>query len=93
MDLNRDSTFLFQKHSTFGNNDRHISINETLSSLVHERNGNVCVFDAVLERDSEDSSRCFYFIIKDVSIPEMLTKPNNKHQIEGLEMHQQITSV
>lgn len=51
-------TLLLQKDTTLGNNHRHIAIYEALAVLIRQRDGNVGIFDALLQRDAKDLSAC-----------------------------------
>ena len=42
-----------------GDDYGHVTVNETLPIVVCEGNGDVCVLDADLERDTEDTLLCF----------------------------------
>lgn len=50
-------TFFLQEDPTFCHHDRDVSVDETLSVIVRQGNGDVGVFDAHVERDAEDALR------------------------------------
>lgn len=52
-------TFLLQEHSALCDDYGHVAVNETLSIVVGEGDSDVCVLDADLERDTEDTLLCF----------------------------------
>jgi hypothetical protein len=53
-------TFLFEIHSTFGDDYRDISVYIALALLIGEGNGHVCVFNAVFQRHAKDANRSFH---------------------------------
>jgi hypothetical protein len=54
-------TLLFKKHSTFGDNDRHIAVDEAFAILVLQGNCHVCISDAVGERNTKDARSDFSY--------------------------------
>lgn len=48
-------TFLFEKNAALGDDDWDVAVNVALSFIVEQRNGDVGVSDALLERHSEDA--------------------------------------
>lgn len=48
-------TLLFQKHSAFCNHYRDIAVNVALAVVVDERNGDICVNDALSQWYAEDA--------------------------------------
>lgn len=52
--MDRTLTLLFQKHTAFCDDNRHVSVNVAASILVDERDGDVGVRDALSEGDAED---------------------------------------
>ena len=57
-------TFLFEKDATFCDDYWYITIYVTLIVFVRERNGNICVFDADLQRNTKYADRSLYCIEK-----------------------------
>lgn len=46
----------FQKDATFGDNNRHIAVDETLALVIGEGNGDVGILDADIEGDAKDAA-------------------------------------
>lgn len=46
----------FQKDATFGDNNRHVAVDETLALVIGEGNGDVGILDADIEGDAEDAA-------------------------------------
>lgn len=48
-------TLLFQIDTAFGDDYRNITIDIALALFVEQRDGDICIADAGLERDAEDA--------------------------------------
>lgn len=51
----REHTLFLQKHPTFCDNDGNITVDETFTVIICEGDGDIGVFDADVERDTEDA--------------------------------------
>lgn len=59
-------TFLFQKDSTFGHDNGHVTAYAALAVVVDVRYGNVCVRDALSQRNTEytgSSTSCYEALV------------------------------
>lgn len=50
-------TFFFQEDTTLGYNNGNITINVALPIVVHQRDGNISIGDALSQRDAENAMR------------------------------------
>lgn len=48
-------TFLLQVYPALRNNNRNISVDKAVAFIVGQGNGNICVFDADVQRDTKYS--------------------------------------
>lgn len=51
----REHTLFLQEHPTLCDHDRNITVDETFTVIICERDGDIGVFDADVERDTEDA--------------------------------------
>lgn len=52
----RELTLLLQEDTTLCDNNGHIAVNEALTLVIGERNGNIRIFDADVEWNPEDTT-------------------------------------
>lgn len=55
MGKRKERTLFFQEDPTFGNHDGDVTVDETFTVIVSEGNGDIGVFDANVEGNTEDS--------------------------------------